>query len=139
MQLTTKGRYAVMAMLDLSCNSKEKKPLTLSLISERQNISLSYLEQLFTKLRHNDLVKSVRGPGGGYLLNKKTEDISISDIIEAVDENVDLRRCKGLANCNRGSECISHTLWCDVSDQIRSFLQGITLKKVTDNYQKGQK
>lgn len=139
MQLTTKGRYAVMAMLDLSYNSKEQQPLTLSLISERQNISLSYLEQLFTKLRHHNLVKSVRGPGGGYLLNKNTQDISIADIIEAVDENVDLRRCKGQANCNKGAECISHALWCDVSDQIRSFLQGITLKKVTDNYQKGQK
>jgi Rrf2 family iron-sulfur cluster assembly transcriptional regulator len=139
MQLTTKGRYAVMAMLDLSYNSKEKKPLTLSLISERQNISLSYLEQLFTKLRHNGLVKSVRGPGGGYLLNKEMQDISISDIIEAVDENVDLRRCKGFANCNQGTKCISHALWCDVSDQIRTFLQNITLQKITDDHQKGQK
>ncbi|SFV60794.1 Iron-sulfur cluster regulator IscR [hydrothermal vent metagenome] len=131
MQITTKGRYAINAMLDLSLEYNNK-PITLSVISERQNISLSYLEQLFTKLRRNNLVKSIRGPGGGYMLNKLPEDISIVDIIEAVDENVDLRRCKGASNCNGGKRCISHVLWCDLSSQMRSFLKSINLKELID-------
>jgi len=133
MQLTTKGRYAVTAMLDLA-SDKSAKPVTLDIISQRQNISLSYLEQLFAKLRKASLVKSVRGPGGGYLLNVSAEDVSLTQIIEAVDENIDLRRCHGLRNCNRGKQCLSHHLWCEVSDQIRDFLSTRTLQQVIDDY-----
>ncbi len=133
MQLTTKGRYAVTAMLDLASNYDEK-PTTLDIISQRQNISLSYLEQLFAKLRRAELVKSVRGPGGGYLLNLLPKDITLTQIIEAVDENIDLRRCKGTTGCQNGRQCISHRLWCEVSDQIRSFLSGKTLQMVIDSY-----
>ena len=133
MQLTTKGRYAVTAMLDLASN-KSAKPVTLDMISQRQNISLSYLEQLFAKLRKASLVKSVRGPGGGYLLNVSAEDVSLTQIIEAVDENIDLRRCHGLKNCLRGKQCLSHHLWCEVSDQIRGFLSTRNLQQVIDEY-----
>ena len=115
MQLTTKGRYAVTAMLDLASN-ESTRPVTLDMISQRQNISLSYLEQLFAKLRKAKLVKSVRGPGGGYLLNVNAEEVSLTQIIEAVDENIDLRRCHGSKDCNRGKQCLSHHLWCEVSD-----------------------
>ncbi len=133
MQLTTKGRYAVTAMLDLASNDTGR-PVTLDIISQRQNISLSYLEQLFAKLRKASLVKSVRGPGGGYLLSPPAEDVTLTQIIEAVDENIDLRRCHGLKNCLRGRECVSHHLWCEVSDQIRSFLSDKNLQQVMDDY-----
>lgn len=133
MQLTTKGRYAVTAMLDLASNNTSK-PITLDIISQRQNISLSYLEQLFAKLRKASLVKSVRGPGGGYLLDAQAKDISLTQIIEAVDENIDLRRCKGMNGCNNGRQCISHQLWCEVSEQIRTFLSDKTLQMVIDNH-----
>jgi len=138
MQLTTKGRYAVTAMLDLA--SKEStKPVTLELISQRQNISLSYLEQLFAKLRKASLVKSIRGPGGGYLLNISPKEITLTQIIEAVDENIDLRRCHGLKNCLRGKQCLSHHLWCEVSDQIRDFLSTRNLQQVIDDYNTNEK
>ena len=133
MQLTTKGRYAVTAMLDLASNVSAR-PVTLDMISQRQNISLSYLEQLFAKLRKALLVKSVRGPGGGYLLNVNAENITLTQIIEAVDENIDLRRCHGLKNCLRGKQCLSHHLWCEVSDQIRDFLSTRNLQQVIDDY-----
>ncbi len=133
MQLTTKGRYAVTAMLDLASNDTGK-PITLDIISQRQNISLSYLEQLFAKLRRADLVKSVRGPGGGYLLDAAAKDITLTQIVEAVDENIDLRRCKGSTGCQNGRRCISHQLWCDVSDQIRNFLSSKTLQMIIDEH-----
>lgn len=133
MQLTTKGRYAVTAMLDLASNNTGK-PVTLDIISQRQNISLSYLEQLFSKLRKASLVKSVRGPGGGYLLRPSAQDVTLTQIIEAVDENIDLRRCHGLKNCLRGRECVSHHLWCEVSSQIRNFLSEKNLQQVIDDY-----
>jgi len=133
MQLTTKGRYAVTAMLDLASNGSAR-PVTLDMISQRQNISLSYLEQLFAKLRKALLVKSVRGPGGGYLLNVNAENVTLTQIIEAVDENIDLRRCHGLKNCLRGKQCLSHHLWCEVSDQIRGFLSTRNLQQVIDDY-----
>ncbi len=133
MQLTTKGRYAVTAMLDLASNDSSR-PVTLDMISQRQNISLSYLEQLFTKLRKASLVKSIRGPGGGYLLNVNPIDVTLTEIIEAVDENIDLRRCHGSKNCLRGKQCLSHHLWCEVSDQIRGFLSSRNLQQVMDDY-----
>ena len=137
MQLTTKGRYAVTAMLDLASNDSSK-PVTLDMISQRQNISLSYLEQLFAKLRKASLVKSIRGPGGGYLLNVNPVDVTLTEIIEAVDENIDLRRCHGSKNCLRGKQCLSHHLWCEVSDQIRGFLSSRNLQQVMDDYYTNQ-
>ena len=137
MQLTTKGRYAVTAMLDLASNDSSR-PVTLDMISQRQNISLSYLEQLFAKLRKASLVKSIRGPGGGYLLNVNPTDVTLTEIIEAVDENIDLRRCHGAKNCLRGKQCLSHHLWCEVSDQIRGFLSSRNLQQVMDDYYTNQ-
>jgi len=137
MQLTTKGRYAVTAMLDLASNDSTR-PVTLDMISQRQNISLSYLEQLFAKLRKASLVKSIRGPGGGYLLNVNPVDVTLTEIIEAVDENIDLRRCHGSKNCLRGKQCLSHHLWCEVSDQIRGFLSSRNLQQVMDDYYTNQ-
>ena len=137
MQLTTKGRYAVTAMLDLASNDS-CRPVTLDMISQRQNISLSYLEQLFAKLRKASLVKSIRGPGGGYLLNVDPIDVTLTEIIEAVDENIDLRRCHGSKNCLRGKQCLSHHLWCEVSDQIRGFLSSRNLQQVMDDYYTNQ-
>ena len=137
MQLTTKGRYAVTAMLDLASNDSTR-PVTLDMISQRQNISLSYLEQLFAKLRKASLVKSIRGPGGGFLLNVDPVDVTLTEIIEAVDENIDLRRCHGSKNCLRGKQCLSHHLWCEVSDQIRGFLSSRNLQQVMDDYYTNQ-
>ena len=137
MQLTTKGRYAVTAVLDLASNDSSR-PVTLDMISQRQNISLSYLEQLFAKLRKASLVKSIRGPGGGYLLNVNPVDVTLTEIIEAVDENIDLRRCHGAKNCLRGKQCLSHHLWCEVSDQIRGFLSSRNLQQVIDDYYTNQ-
>ena len=126
MRLTTKGRYAVTAMLDLAIN-EARGPITLSEISGRQEISLSYLEQLFSKLRKQGLVKSSRGPGGGYQLAQEAESISISQIILAVDEVIDVRRCKGEGNCQGDRSCLTHDLWTNLSEQIQDFLGSITL------------
>lgn len=127
MRLTTKGRYAVTAMLDLAINAEEN-PVSLADISERQDISLSYLEQLFAKLRRYKLVSSIRGPGGGYKLSKASQLINIADIIDAVNESVDARRCKGKSSgCNGGDLCLTHYLWHDLSEQIHDFLHNITL------------
>lgn len=126
MRLTTKGRYAVTAMLDLAIH-KEQGPVSLADISGRQTISLSYLEQLFAKLRRNQLVKSVRGPGGGYELNRDAEDIFIAQIIDAVNESVDTTRCKGAGDCQGGEICLTHYLWEDLSQQIHEFLESISL------------
>jgi len=126
MRLTTKGRYAVTAMLDLAMHSKAD-PVVLSDIALRQGISLSYLEQLFSKLRQNKLVKSIRGPGGGYLLNQSVSEISIADVIEAVDESIDSTRCEDKGNCQDGQVCLTHHLWLDLGKHIHGFLHGITL------------
>ncbi|WP_196137961.1 Fe-S cluster assembly transcriptional regulator IscR [Aliikangiella sp. G2MR2-5] len=126
MRLTTKGRYAVTAMLDLAINGLNH-PVNLNDISERQAISLSYLEQLFSKLRREELVKSIRGPGGGYQLNGSSDDISVANIINAVNESIDVSRCEGRANCHDGKQCLTHNLWVDLSDRINSFLDNITL------------
>jgi len=126
MKLTSKGRYAVTAMLDVALHSR-KGPVPLADISERQEISLSYLEQLFARLRKEQLVSSVRGPGGGYKLGRAANEIAIGDVIRAVDESVDATRCQGKADCQGGERCLTHTLWQDLSDRISQFLNGITL------------
>lgn len=126
MRLTTKGRYAVTAMLDLALNA-EQGPISLADISRRQSISLSYLEQLFAKLRRSRLVTSVRGPGGGYRLSRAGEAIFVAEIIDAVNENIDATDCAGKADCRDGDTCLTHYLWCDLSDQIHGFLSGISL------------
>lgn len=130
MKLTTKGRYAVTAMLDLALHNGGE-PVSLAEISERQDISLSYLEQLFSKLRRAGLVVSMRGPGGGYQLNGDPAKIAIADIIAAVDENVDATRCGGLGDCQGNKRCLTHDLWSDLSNQIRLFLSEITLADMT--------
>jgi Rrf2 family iron-sulfur cluster assembly transcriptional regulator len=126
MRLTTKGRYAVTAMLDLALH-EGKGPISLADISERQGISLSYLEQLFAKLRRNELVRSVRGPGGGYQLNREQAEINVAEVIDAVNESVDATGCHRNGDCQGGETCLTHHLWCDLSDQIHSFLRGISL------------
>ncbi|TEA27891.1 Fe-S cluster assembly transcriptional regulator IscR [Candidatus Schmidhempelia bombi] len=132
MKLTSKGRYAVTAMLDVALNSK-RGPVSLAEISERQEISLSYLEQLFSRLRKHGLVASVRGPGGGYVLNKRMDEIAISSIIKAVDESVDATKCNGEGCCQGGVRCLTHSLWNDLSQRIDSFLTSITLNELVSN------
>lgn len=126
MKLTTKGRYAVTAMLDLALNAKDA-PVPLADISQRQGISLSYLEQLFAKLRRKGLVNSARGPGGGYKLSRAASEIAIADVIHAINEDIDSRRCGGYNDCQDGEPCLTHELWADLSDQISDFLSGISL------------
>ena len=126
MRLTTKGRYAVTAMLDLALHA-DKGPISLAGISKRQEISLSYLEQLFSKLRQSELVSSVRGPGGGYRLSRTPDAICVAEIIDAVNESVDVTNCGGEGNCQRGAKCLTHSLWGDLSDQIHKFLSDISL------------
>ena len=131
MRLTTKGRYAVTAMLDLALHY-DKGPITLADISQRQEISLSYLEQLFSRLRKNGLVDSARGPGGGYRLSRDAYDIAVAEVISAVDETVDATRCKRKGNCLHSERCLTHDLWCDLSDQIFNFLANISLGHLVD-------
>ncbi len=131
MRLSTKGRYAITAMLDLALNGVDG-PVTLADISENQGISLSYLEQLFAALRSKGLVRGVRGPGGGYYLGRKADEISIGDIICAVDEWVEFTRCKGKENCQGGQRCLTHSLWDDLSQQIFVFLSDITLANLVE-------
>jgi len=126
MRLTTKGRYAVTALLDLAIHADEG-PINLADISQRQGISLSYLEQLFAKLRRSELVRSIRGPGGGYRLGKTPQAIRISHIIDAVNESVDATRCQGKGNCQQGEKCLTHHLWEDLSERIHDFLGSISL------------
>lgn len=126
MRLTTKGRFAVTAMLDLALRSGNG-PVTLAGISDRQKISLSYLEQLFGKLRRNALVESVRGPGGGYCLAKDTSVMSIADIIRAVDEPIDATQCSGKENCLDDHRCMTHELWSDLNRHIYEYLDAVKL------------
>jgi Rrf2 family iron-sulfur cluster assembly transcriptional regulator len=126
MKLTTKGRYAVTAMLDLALRY-DKGAVTLAEIAKRQGISLSYLEQLFAKLRRSGLVDSVRGPGGGYTLAMEPAKISVAEIIVAINENIDATRCGGEKNCHGDETCLTHQLWEDLSIRIHEFLNGITL------------
>lgn len=133
MRLTTKGRYAVTAMLDLTLHGNNG-PISLADISKRQEISLSYLEQLFAKLRQNDLVSSVRGPGGGYRLSRDGSQISVAEIIDAVNESIDATNCGGAGNCKNGKVCLTHYLWTDLSEQIHEFLSDISLSSLVDRH-----
>ncbi|MDX1590213.1 MAG: Fe-S cluster assembly transcriptional regulator IscR [Oleiphilaceae bacterium] len=126
MRLTTKGRYAVTAMLDLAIHG-DQGPVSLADISSRQEISLSYLEQLFARLRRVGLVQSVRGPGGGYCLARDNESIYVAEVVDAVNESLDTTRCNNKADCQNGVTCLTHHLWSDLSDQIHQFLSNISL------------
>lgn len=129
MRLTTKGRYAVTAMLDLAIHA-QTGPVSLNDISGRQGISLSYLEQLFAKLRRGGLVASVRGPGGGYRLSRDGSEINVAEVVDAVNESMDATRCNRRGDCQDGEECLTHHLWLELSDQIHAFLRGITLAQL---------
>lgn len=126
MKLTTKGRYAVTAMLDLALHDGQG-PINLADIARRQEISLAYLEQLFAKLRRNSLVESARGPGGGYRLKRPADEISVQDVIAAVDEPVDATRCGGLENCQGELRCLTHDLWEELNARISEFFNSVTL------------
>lgn len=143
MRLTTKGRFAVTAMLDIAINelseSASIKPVTLAAISERQDISLSYLEQLFSRLRRQGLVKSVRGPGGGYMLAKKHADISVAEIINAVDERIDATQCGGTENCKDEGRCLTHDLWSTLNDKILDYLSGVSIADMLASRKEGKK
>lgn len=131
MKLTTKGRYAVTAMLDLALHATEG-PVPLADISQRQGISLSYLEQLFAKLRKQGLVDSARGPGGGYRLSRDANEIAVADVVTAIDEKVDATRCGGMGNCQDGKPCLTHELWSDLSRQLYEFLENISLGQLVE-------
>ncbi|MBM4189878.1 MAG: Fe-S cluster assembly transcription factor [Betaproteobacteria bacterium] len=133
MRLTTKGRFAVTAMVDLGLRHV-RGPVTLAGISDRQGISLSYLEQLFGRLRRHEIVESVRGPGGGYCLAKPMAAISVADIIRAVDEEVDATQCGGLGNCHDEHECITHDLWTGLNKHIYAYLEAVTLGQLVENH-----
>jgi Rrf2 family iron-sulfur cluster assembly transcriptional regulator len=132
MRLTTKGRFAVTAMVDLAMRHGSG-PVALAEISQRQKISLSYLEQLFGKLRRRELVDSVRGPGGGYCLAKDMAQIAVSDIILAVDEPIDATQCGGKENCRDDQKCITHDLWAQLNKRIFDYLDGVSLKQLVDD------
>ena len=134
MRLTTKGRFAVTAMVDLSMR-QTRGPVTLAAISERQHISLSYLEQLFGKLRRAKLVNSVRGPGGGYNLAKPISDITVAAIISAVDEPIDATQCAGKENCNDDRRCITHDLWATLNEKMNDYLTSVSLADVVSHQQ----
>lgn len=137
MRLTTKGRFAVTAMVDLAIRSGQG-PVTLAGISERQKISLSYLEQLFGKLRKSNVVSSVRGPGGGYCLARPANEISIVDIIMAVDEPLDTTNCGAQGNCQDGKPCLTHDLWFGLNQKIHEYLAGVNLQQLVDGQAKGE-
>ncbi|MFN0185425.1 MAG: Fe-S cluster assembly transcription factor [Aquabacterium sp.] len=133
MRLTTKGRFAVTAMIDLGLRSNNG-PVALAAISQRQQISLSYLEQLFGKLRRHSLVESTRGPGGGYSLGRKADEITVADIIVAVDEPIDATGCAGRENCmgEDAGRCMTHDLWASLNQKMIEFLDSVTLRKLVD-------
>lgn len=132
MRLTTKGRFAVTAMIDLALR-QASGPVTLAAISQRQHISLSYLEQLFGKLRRHHLVESTRGPGGGYTLGRKASEITVADIILSVDEPIDATQCGGKENCHgEGQRCMTHDLWSELNERMVEFLRSVTLQKLVD-------
>ena len=126
MRLTTKGRFAVTAMIDLALNA-QNNAVKLNSIIERQQISLSYLEQLFSKLRRAGLVESIRGPGGGYILGRDAGEINIAQIIAAAEDELDATLCKGKANCQSGAPCLTHNLWENLNHTINAYLSSVTL------------
>jgi len=133
MRLTTKGRFAVTAMIDLALR-QHSGPVTLAAISQRQEISLSYLEQLFGKLRRHQLVESTRGPGGGYTLAKKASEITVADIILSVDEPIDATHCGGKENCHGSTgRCMTHDLWASLNSRMVEFLDSVTLHKLVED------
>jgi Rrf2 family iron-sulfur cluster assembly transcriptional regulator len=133
MRLTTKGRFAVTAMIDLALR-QSNGPVTLAAISQRQQISLSYLEQLFGKLRRHELVESTRGPGGGYSLGRKAADITVADIIVSVDEPIDSTHCGGKENClGESGRCMTHELWTSLNQRMVEFLDSVSLQKLVDD------
>ena len=134
MRLTTKGRFAVTAMVDLSMR-ETRGPVTLATISERQHISLSYLEQLFGKLRRAKLVTSVRGPGGGYCLARPISGISVAEIISAVDEPIDATQCGGKENCIDDRRCVTHDLWATLNEKMNDYLSSVSLADVVSHQQ----
>ena len=129
MRLTTKGRYAVTAMLDIALH-RDAGAISVVDIAARQGISASYLEQLFGRLKRAGLLHSVRGPGGGYRLSRELDDINVSEIVQAVGEGVDATRCNGAADCQDGGKCLTHDLWADLSAEINEFLNQMTLAKL---------
>jgi Rrf2 family transcriptional regulator, iron-sulfur cluster assembly transcription factor len=133
MRLTTKGRYAVTAMLDISLHA-EQAPVSVLEISLRQNISSAYLEQIVGTLKRGGLLESTRGPGGGYVLGLSADTITVSAIVASIGEGVDATRCGGKADCNEGHMCSTHNLWVDLSAQIDGFLQGITLASLMQSH-----
>jgi Rrf2 family iron-sulfur cluster assembly transcriptional regulator len=137
MRLTTKGRFAVTAMIDVAMHGKDG-PVTLAGVSARQRISLSYLEQLFGKLRRCGLVESVRGPGGGYHLARSPETMSVAEIILAVDEPIDATQCGGRENCHDDRRCMTHDLWAALNDHIFTFLSGVTVAQLVKHQQPGE-
>ncbi|HEY1325946.1 MAG TPA: Fe-S cluster assembly transcriptional regulator IscR [Casimicrobiaceae bacterium] len=137
MRLTTKGRFAVTAMIDVALHGSEN-PVTLAAVSERQKISLSYLEQLFGKLRRHGLVDSVRGPGGGYNLARPALEVSVADIITAVDEPIDATQCGGKENCHDDRRCMTHELWAGLNAHILEFLRSVTLAELVRQNQPRQ-
>lgn len=142
MRLTTKGRFAVTAMIDLALR-QDKGPVTLSGISQRQEISLSYLEQLFGKLRRHQIVESVRGPGGGYMLARRAQDVTVADIIIAVDEPLDATQCGGKENCHSGSRehgtrCMTHDLWATLNARMVEYLDSVSLQDLVDQQRQKQ-
>jgi Rrf2 family iron-sulfur cluster assembly transcriptional regulator len=134
MRLTTKGRFAVTAMLDLAMHNGQG-PVTLAGISRRQGISLSYLEQLFGKLRRHSLVDSVRGPGGGYTLARETDVMSVADIIIAVDEPLDATQCGGKENCLDDQRCMTHDLWSELNAKMYEYLHSVKLSELVAKQQ----
>src|SRR5215475_6631273 len=136
MRLTTKGRFAVTAMIDVAMHGGNG-PVTLAGVSERQKISLSYLEQLFGKLRRHGLVESVRGPGGGYRLARSADAVSVADIIVAVDEPIDQTQCGGKENCQDDKRCMTHELWANLNAHIFSFLRSVSLDQLVRAQDKG--
>ena len=134
MRLTSKGRYAVTAMLDIALHQHEGV-VSLSDISNRQGISLSYLEQIFTRLRRDSLVSSVRGPSGGYFIVEPLAQISIQRIVASMNEDLDPRHCRGKAQCSDGKACLAHDLWHDLSTMIADFLSQLSLQTLIDRHQ----
>ncbi|AXF85043.1 HTH-type transcriptional regulator IscR [Ephemeroptericola cinctiostellae] len=137
MRLTTKGRFAVTALLDVALRSTEG-PVNLAAVSDRQQISLSYLEQLFGKLRRSGLVDSVRGPGGGYILARAPELISVASIVIAVDEPLDARQCEGREDCFNGHQCMTHELWHTLNQKMFEYLESVNLQNLVNDHNKRQ-